>query len=792
MSEIGTFSASGVMTMARGRNGDLYGVNGLQRGFRWDGVTASVEQLGISAPASKPTVTASGSATYFLHAIDVIDGGSGYVKEPAVTISGNAKAKAEIEDGRVTRIIMQDYGSGYSSQPTITIADPDGTTIGGSGAAFTVTVNGRLSQVYLSDPGSGYTDPPTVTVTGGGGSGARVRASINVDGAISALEIENPGSGYTGTPTLTFSGSGSASVEMRYRVASVSTVISGSGYTTPPRLRFASSSGSGGAFAEAVISGGVVIAVSVVEPGDYLEPPVCQVVPPPTNRKALARPALRPSFAGKFWCAIRYVDDTVAAAGGPIASSISELTEIEVSAAASQLSWSWSNAGKEARVSQIELWRTTADQALVLYRVATLSGSATSYTDTLGDSQLASPSRTGFKALPVVLPNGQPNARRFRIPPQNKSSIVMFQDRAWYGVDAPGRTYAGAVSTGHSEPNTLYFSEVDEPESVPEPNELILQDNVNGGDRITALMPFGGAVVVFQERHAYRLTYAAQPVIDANFSLIGQRGCLNQRCWVTADSVAYVADSSGIYVLDGAQITPLTDGIEPYWSRGIVNLAAADKFFMVSDPVTRIVRFFFSASVAVPDRALCYHPVTQAWWEEQYAQPFGAAAIVRSGGRQRHLLGGVSGLLLGDSGGQDIDASSNAASIACQIRTGNFPLTPAGQDRSIRILYDPTASACELSARLHYNNNATPRPAAVSSDRGTGFRSTAAGHSVIDLASARSPLGEATGFAVARYAGRLDDHSAGGDRHIAVALALTAPAAEQATVYGMSVAGAGS
>jgi hypothetical protein len=94
--------------MARGRNGDLYGVNGLQRGFRWDGVTAAVEQLGISAPANKPTVTVTtGSPKYNLYGIDVLDGGYGYVREPAVTVTGTAKAKAHIAGGRVSRIVMQ-------------------------------------------------------------------------------------------------------------------------------------------------------------------------------------------------------------------------------------------------------------------------------------------------------------------------------------------------------------------------------------------------------------------------------------------------------------------------------------------------------------------------------------------------------------------------------------------------------------------------------------------------------------------------------------------------------------
>jgi hypothetical protein len=780
--------------MARGRNGDLYGVNGLERGFRWDGVTGSVQQLGISPPPTKPTVTSTaGTPAYYLHHIDVTDGGNGYVKEPAVTVSGNAKAKAEITDGRVSSVIIQDYGSGYTAEPTVTVAAPDSSTGSGSGATFTVTVNGRLVAVRMSAFGSGYTSVPAVTVSGGGGSGAVLRAVV-IDGEVSEITIVNPGSGYISQPSISLSGGGgsgaAATAELIYKVASVSVATGGSGYTQAPQLRFRSLDG-GGAQAICIISAGAASAVQVIESGDYKIPPACELVGVEPPRTAFVRPALRASLKGKYWCAVRYVDATAEADGGPIPSSITELQEIELTSPVQSLSWSWSVTGQEDRVDKIELWRTTSDQALVLYRVATLAKNVTSYTDTLGDSQLASPSRAGFKALPIVLPNGQPNARRFRIPPQNKSSVVMFQDRAWYGVDVPGRKYDGSFSAAAAEPNTLYFSEVDEPESVSEPNELILQDNVNGGDRITALMPFGGGLVVFQERHVYRLTYAAQPVIDANFVLLAQRGCLNQRCWVTYGGVAYVADSAGIYVLDGANATPISDGIDTYWTRGVIDFAAARNFFMSVDPVTRVVRFHFAVANNLPDRALCIHPLTQAWWEEQYAQQFGAVATAKTSGRQRLLVGGQSGILLADAGHQDLSSTGTAVSIACSLRTGNFPLMPTGQDRSLRVLYTPTTATCNLGVNLHYNNASSPRPSAVATNRGSGFTTAAGGAATLNLAAARSTLGDATGLAIAMYAGRLDDRSAGGDRHIAVGLSLTAPAAAGVTLHGLGVQGAG-
>ena len=56
-----TISASAYHTFQRmcfvkTRFGDLIGVNGIDRGFRWDGITAAVEDLGVTAPAAAPTI----------------------------------------------------------------------------------------------------------------------------------------------------------------------------------------------------------------------------------------------------------------------------------------------------------------------------------------------------------------------------------------------------------------------------------------------------------------------------------------------------------------------------------------------------------------------------------------------------------------------------------------------------------------------------------------------------------------------------------------------------------------
>jgi len=862
------------MCFARGRNGDLYGVNGLERGMRWDGVSANVEQLGISAPALPPVVSADPTSPAFtVKQIDVITAGHGFTREPAITVANPpagrpARARAVVSKGALARVDITDYGDGYATPPAVTVADPTG-NVAGTGAILTPVLGSIISRIYVTDQGTGYTGFPTVTVAGGAGTGAVLRPLINSLGHLVAITVFESGSGYSSPVTVTISGGGgsgaTATAVLAQGVTAVTVTNGGSGYAGRLNVRFIP----GGAVATATANAsGAIASVEVTSPGAYRSAPTATVTTPLplVTSPATATAVLGSGIEGRFLCAYRYVDDTQPTA---IPSSLSPYATVDADAPVGTIAWSGISAGTEPRVSRIELWRTTADQALVFYRVAVLPANATTFSDTLRDIDLTAATRvractaaastdvitcaghglgegdevfftalTGgagitanvtyyarditattfkiaaavggaaidittdltagtancrsFAALPLVLPNGAPNAYRFRPPPQNKSAMVVYQDRAWYAVDAPGRGYDGSATTG-AEPNTLYFSEIDEPESVPETNELVIQDNVNGSDRITALMPFGGGLLVFQERHCYRLAYGAEPLLDGSITVIAQRGCIHQRCWDAHDSVAYVADYSGIYSVEGETVTPLTDGIDNFWADSLFKWSAMQSFFLRIDPRTRVVRFFFvpsGTSGNLPDRALCYHPLTEVWWLETYAQPITAATVVRSAAHLRLLSGASSGSILAmDTGGEDITAGGSAQAIACQVRTGNMALNPS-KDRAIRLLYKPTTASAELALRLHYNNSPTARAPAVASDIGAGFQ-VDGNAAKLNMGVGRSPLGQATGVAVCRYSGRMDDRSAGADRHLALDFTATAPTDGRITLYGVGVAGTG-
>jgi hypothetical protein len=70
----------------------------------------------------------------------------------------------------------------------------------------------KVVEILVSNGGSGYTTTPLITISGGGGSGAIVKADPPVSGSITTVRIINPGSGYTSIPTITINGNGTDAV----------------------------------------------------------------------------------------------------------------------------------------------------------------------------------------------------------------------------------------------------------------------------------------------------------------------------------------------------------------------------------------------------------------------------------------------------------------------------------------------------------------------------------------------------------------------------------------------------
>lgn len=500
-----------------------------------------------------------------------------------------------------------------------------------------------IARIDITNNGSNYDTPPDVSIENTGSVAATAITRLR-EGGVSSIEMTNYGKGYPAPsvfPDVTLSApeegdNATATCAIASgAVVSVTIGTSGTRYTAPPRVSFLGGGGSG-ASAEARIEQGVVVEITLLSNGyGYTSAPVVSIE---AQQSVLAEafPVYRAHLRGKYQCYYRYVNDGIPPEeGGPLFSDLSDVTEVDCGDGAEELDWSELVESPDGH--HIELWRTTSNQATTLFRVAKLSGEDAfgSTTDDLTDWEVMDPGREGFQAMPVLLPNGELNANRFGVPPNHYSSAVMFQDRLWLAVDTKGGNQ-----------NTIRFSEVDEPESMSDVNEILLQNNLRSSDHITALIPYAGALIVAQSRHCHRLTYVAQPLIDTSVYLLAYRGVLNQRCWDIFDGRIYAMDDQGVYSLDPqGNIESLTLGLYDIWQEKI-DYSLSRWFTVRVDKKNALLRVCVAVkgdgSTKFPSRMYVYSFDFKTWWEERYPEELTCATEVRLDDNSIALVYGTS------------------------------------------------------------------------------------------------------------------------------------------------------
>ena len=351
-------------------------------------------------------------------------------------------------------------------------------------------------------------------------------------------------------------------------------------------------------------------------------------------------------------------------------SDLSPFTEVDAGpnaemAHCSELEWTLEGVETPERCDQIELWRTSSDQSLVFYRCEVFGkvegGEVTIVgNDTLTDEELFDPDRPNYAALPVVLPNGSVNAFRFGTPRKDMSVAVAFQDRLFI-----------AVSTSGKDVNTIFYSEFDEFESVPDVNELPIQSNQKSNDVLTALVPFGSMLLAMQHTHTYSVTYNSDPALDSSIQMMSHRGTLHQRCWDIHENILYSADESGIYAMSrNGEVTDISLPIRDYFVGEIIDFSKRETFFLQSDPRTHILRFFCTTheqATVTPAMALCYDIQAQSWWTESYPNSMTAACTGRPDKQRINtiIMGGVDGNLYEyDGDGDEPNACLTGTSVS--------------------------------------------------------------------------------------------------------------------------------
>lgn len=156
--------------------------------------------------------------------ISVDAAGGGYPAEgTTVTITADdgtgAEARAIVEDGAVSSIVVTKPGFGYTGSVTVTISD------GVVAATATATVaDGAVTGVNVTNGGSGYKTAPAVSFSGGAGDGATATATI-VDGVVTEITVTNGGSEYSSAPDVTVAGGASGATATAHKGSVINPVV---------------------------------------------------------------------------------------------------------------------------------------------------------------------------------------------------------------------------------------------------------------------------------------------------------------------------------------------------------------------------------------------------------------------------------------------------------------------------------------------------------------------------------------------------------------------------------------
>jgi hypothetical protein len=236
-------------------------------------------QSAVANSTSQPVVFANTVSYLTSSSINNID----YI----VGFQANGSAQAY---NLISNVIISVTGAGNLSSANVSsaqwknerliIGDPD-KGLSSWDANSSVSI-GSVGLIAISNPGSGYSSAPTVTIsTPNNANGVQATATATIvtgSGGIRSIYVTSGGSGYTAVPNVTIGapnipGGTQATAVCSISggaVVAVSMVENGSGYTTVPAVTFSS----GAAAATAVISTGGINNVNLTNAGSgYTSPP---------------------------------------------------------------------------------------------------------------------------------------------------------------------------------------------------------------------------------------------------------------------------------------------------------------------------------------------------------------------------------------------------------------------------------------------------------------------------------------------------------------------------------------
>lgn len=650
--------------------------------FSYQPVFKFTATSGVS-PAQTVTFTAeqilAGTGEQKVTSIRIVNGGRDYFSPPTVLVRGGGNGYGlavtpNVEDGKITSCEITDPGRAYTTSPELYTDSSAASAV----PVMRPTMRGNYRCAYRFADRS-ETEILTTTITGVRGDSPTKLTLASTAGIKPGMYLESERLP-NGTKVVSVSGN---QVEVNQEATGVGFIgqvvveSPGSGYANGETVSVSASGATGASFIAILrkneSASNSVDSVFILTPGTAKLPigkiPLTFSAPAAGGSVATGYGIITQFDPSATYSKSVLVRDYTK----PIAySSFSPIVDVDAGpnddrAHCGEMKWTIPGVKPPNRADRVELWRTSADQSLVFYKleaygVPTDSGIEIVGTDTLNDEELFDPDRPNYAAMPVVLPNGNLNAYRFGKPRTDMSVCVAFQDRLWYGV-----------STSGEDANTLFYSEFDEFESCPDAYDLPIQNNQRATDSLTALVPYGSMMLAMQNAHTYSITYNTDPSVDGAIQMLTHRGCLHQRCWDMDNGVFYAVDESGIYSMDrSGNIQDLSQPFREWFTSELLDFKKRDKFFLTICPKTRILRFFCCLTTQeedTPTFALCFDLDRKTWWSENYPNSI-CSAITGRPGKSRinsSILGAVDGNLYELTGDRD---HANQTVVRCVVTDG--------------------------------------------------------------------------------------------------------------------------
>jgi len=237
----------------------------------------------------------------------------------------------------------------------------------------------------------------------------------------------------------------------------------------------------------------------------------------------------------------------------------------------------------------------------------------------------------------------------------NTSSVVPFTivtvtDETHFTVSpAPAATFAGvsyAARPARTERNTVYFSEPEEPESVPQAqnNIMVQYTQADEDDEIIGGFAMPSALYALKTRHTYSIDYVRQGKVSAGSAPVAFRGAFNNSCCEQADVggqvIAFLMDCYGMWSFAGQGSNPVGAGFQNYWRDGLIDFSKSESFFITINRTTQAVRFFVVLTAdggTYPKFCFCYSWTRDAWWTESRPWEIHGGGTFKENGRDTYF-----------------------------------------------------------------------------------------------------------------------------------------------------------